>query len=243
MTLSPEQDAFGAMLRDAYHGLSAYEVIERDDGFVEVTGPGDHYLRLPRRPDPGARELLDAARGRVLDVGCGAGRFAVPLQRRGHDVLGTDISPGALEVAALQGFDNTRLEPITAVGPRLGRFDTVLLGGNNFGLMQDPQRARRLLGRFHRITGDDGRVLAQSLDVHQNTAREHVAYRADNRARGRMPGQIRMRVRYKDLKTPFFDYLMVSEREMAEIADGTGWRIARTIALGGAAWVGVLEKV
>ena len=46
-------------------------------------------------------DLLDLEAGaRVLDVGCGPGRHAVALARRGYAVTGVDISPRFLELAA-----------------------------------------------------------------------------------------------------------------------------------------------
>ena len=39
-----------------------------------------------------------------------------------------------------------------------------------------------------------------------------------------MGGQVRIRIRYKDYATPWFDYLLVSKKELAEILDGTGWQ-------------------
>ena len=44
-----------------------------------------------------------------------------------------------------------------------------------------------------------------------------------------MAGQIRIRVRYRDLSTAWFDYLMVSRTELEDLLDGTGWRLARTL--------------
>ncbi len=35
----------------------------------------------------------------VLDAGCGTGRVAIELARRGHRVVGTDIDPAKLELA------------------------------------------------------------------------------------------------------------------------------------------------
>jgi SAM-dependent methyltransferase len=46
------------------------------------------------------RELRRAGRGRLLDLGCGAGRNAVPLAGEGWQVLGTDLSLPMLRAAA-----------------------------------------------------------------------------------------------------------------------------------------------
>lgn len=57
-----------------------------------------------------------------------------------------------------------------------------------------------------------------------------------------MPGQLRLRVRYRDLVGPWFDYLIVSPDEMATILDGTEWRIRRLLEQSGSGYyVAILE--
>ena len=56
------------------------------------------------------------------------------------------------------------------------------------------------------------------------------------------PGQIRLRVRYRSLATPWFDYLFVTEEELEDIVGGTGWKIDRLIHSGTPVYVGVLRK-
>ncbi len=48
----------------------------------------------------GEAALVDSyGPGSVLDAGCGTGRVAIELSRRGHEVLGVDVDPAMLEVA------------------------------------------------------------------------------------------------------------------------------------------------
>jgi hypothetical protein len=88
-----------------------------------------------------------------------------------------------------------------------------------------------------------GRILAESRNVHNTDKPEHLAFHARNRKLGRLPGQLRLRVRYKTMIGPWFDYLMVSPDEMTQIVEGTGWHIAQIIwAENGVDYTTVLEK-
>ena len=84
--------------------------------------------------------------------------------------------------------------------------------------------------------------MAESLDVYGTDKPEHLAYHDRNRRRGRMAGEIRLRVRYRELIGDRFDYLMVSQAEMQEIVEGTGWRVAEFLGRAGGEYVGVIEK-
>ena len=183
------------------------------------------------------REAISQARGRVVDIGCGAGRHSLYLQENGLDVLGIDRSPLAIEVCKERGLRNAEVSSITQLSPTIGPFDTVLMLGNNFGLFANPQRARRLLRRLGRMTSQDARVIAETLDPYNTDEPSHRVYRERNRRRGRMPGQIRMRIRYRHYRSSWFDYLFVSKDEMHEIVAGTGWMISRFFDSGDSLYV------
>jgi hypothetical protein len=57
-----------------------------------------------------------------------------------------------------------------------------------------------------------------------------------------MPGQLRLRLRYRQYKTPWFDYLLVSKREMKRIVGGTGWIVDGFIDSGEPIYIGILRK-
>ena len=225
------RDAYGHMLLDALEGAEATEIIEREDGFIETErfGPASYLAPYAKWPAP-QRRAMRYVRGRVLDVGCGGGRVALHLQERGHDVLAIDVSPRAVKVCKRRGVTNARALSVDDIDERLGPIDTVVMLGNNFGLFRSRANARRLLRRFHRLTGEGGRIVAESLDPYATDDEAHLAYQRRNRGRGRMPGQLRIRVRYRDYATSWFDYLLVSRQEMEELLAGTGWHVRRFIS-------------
>ena len=226
-------DAFGQMLL----GGTGLEIIERDDGFLDAVkmvyfAPVADWPAVERR-------ALRFVRGRVLDAGVGAGRAALELQRRGRSVVGIDISPGAVEVARARGVRDVRLLAFEDLDDSVGRFDTIVMFGNNFGLFRSPSNAKRLLRRLRPLAD---RIVAGSNDPHATEDAAHLAYQDHNRTRGRMPGQLRLRVRYRNLIGPWFDYLIISPDEMATILEGTGWRIHRLLQQTGSGYyVAVLE--
>jgi hypothetical protein len=56
-----------------------------------------------------------------------------------------------------------------------------------------------------------------------------------------MAGQVRLRIRHRDLATPWFDWLFVSRDELQDLASEGGWHLARCIPKKGAAYVAILE--
>ena len=236
------QDAFGQAMYDCFHGRGGFEVVERDDGHLMVSaGPEMYFQEYSEWPGFERRALRHVA-GRVLDIGCGAGRIALYLQEKGHDVVGIDNSPMAIQTCRERGLEHAEVLPITRVSSRLGAFDTIVMFGNNFGLVGGYDRARWLLSRFYSMTSEKGRILAQANDPHQTKVPAHLEYHAKNRRRGRLPGQLRIRVRYKGYSTAWLDYLLVSKDEMEGILEGTGWFVSDFIDSDGPSFVGVIKK-
>ena len=229
--MTGSDDGYGQMLLAAYEGdPRAVEIVERDDGFISASALGARLYLAPFRSWPAHhRRAMRFVRGRVLDVGCGAGRVCLHLQERGRDVVGIDVSPGAVEVCRRRGVRDVRRLGIEEVDESLGRFDTVMLLGNNVGLLGDPEQGPALLRRLHAVTSERGRIVGESRDVANTSDPVHLRYQEENVRRGRLPGQIRIRVRHRDASTAWFDYLMVSPAELERLLDGTGWRLSRTL--------------
>ena len=240
-------DGYGELLLAALEEDDLVEVVERDDGFIMSSRFGPEAYLAPYRKWPSRqRRALRLARGRVLDVGAGAGRVALHLQEKHYEVVSIDASPGAVETCKRRGVRDARLLRVEDVDESLGIFDTVVMYGNNLGLLASRPKGRRLLKRLHSVTSDRARILGETLDPYTTKDRVHLGYHERNRKRGRMSGQIRIRIRYRDVATLWFDYLFLSRPELEELLQGTGWRLARTLededGSRAGIYIGVIEK-
>ncbi|MCK5038934.1 MAG: class I SAM-dependent methyltransferase [Thermoplasmata archaeon] len=225
--LKDHEDAQGHAIYDRWKGKEVREIIEREDGYLDATDGPEQYLSEYKDWPLHEKKAMKLAKGKVLDIGSGAGRHAIYLQNKGLDVLGIDNSPMALKVAKERGLKKTKLLSITQITSKLGKFDTITMMGHNFGLFSNFKRARWLLKRFHSITTNDALIIAETLDIYDTDKPGHLWYQEYNRKRGKMSGQLKLRVRYKKYINPWFEYLMVSKEEMEEILDGTGWKVVK----------------
>ena len=225
--LKPKQDAFGHTLWNMMKGDAMPAVIERDDGWIGVDLYGSKLYFAPYRKWPGIeKRALKYVRGRVLDVGTGAGRHAIYLQEQGHPVTGIDDSPLAVEVSRQRGLKDGRalsVSQASTLAPLM--FDSIVMLGHNLALLGGLEQGRALLRRFKKITAPGARIIGTTVDPYAALDQEHMAYQRRNRRNGRMSGQLRFRMRYESYTTPWFDYLFLSRPELEELVEGTGWRL------------------
>jgi SAM-dependent methyltransferase len=235
-------DPFGHLLEAIDRGRGQpVEIVERDDG-VFFTGGGDYYLRPFEKWGWEERRALRYARGRILDLGSGGGRVLVHLQAQGFDAVGIEASPLVARVARRRGARNVRVMRVEEIDAKLGTFDTVVMFGNNFGMFGTVTKTRRMLKGLLGVTTDRARILAGSATPYPARTATQRAYFAHNRRLGKPPGTLRIRLRYAQHVTPWFEWLFVSPRELERIVAGTGWRVTKLLKRDAPSYVAILER-
>ncbi len=112
-------------------------------------------------------ELLGSCnQGRLLDAGCGGGKYTIPLQMRGFDVVGVDVSLDALRIARERSESRKMSVPLLAANVSQlpfqdGSFDVVWC----YGVLQHLLLEERELAvsEFRRILRQGGLLFLEVL--------------------------------------------------------------------------------
>jgi SAM-dependent methyltransferase len=231
----------GLAIRDYAAGDRRAAVIaHRSDGAVYPM-PARVFFRAPRAFPALERFALGECRGRVLDIGAGAGCHALALQARGLPVTALDISPAAVRVMRRRGVRDARVGDVFRFDPRADSgvdggaggapdaaqdaapYDTLLLMMNGIAIAGTLAGLRRLLRRVRRWIPADGRLLLDSMDLRRDDGFDRSAL-ARARRRGRYFGEICYRFEYKGRIGPDFPTLFVDPRTLLREAAQAGWR-------------------
>ena len=175
------------------------------------------------------RTALDLCRGRVLDVGAGAGCHSLALQQKGLDVTAIDISPLSVEVMRCRGVKS-------AVAADLfdetfaGCYDTVLMLMNGSGIIGRLERMPLFFHRMKQLLAAGGQVLMDSSDLRYVFENEDGSWDIDLNAG--YYGELEYQMQYQKVKGEPFDWLYVDFDTLAFHAQANGFR-AELVAEGG----------
>lgn len=123
-------------------------------------------------PDATDIALLDRCTGPTLDIGCGPGRLAAELARRGVPSLGVDVTPVALLIARAAGATALRRSVFDRL-PGEGRWPHALLIDGNIGIGGDPAA---LLARIRALLLPRGGELLVETSVDERDDRHSLRF-------------------------------------------------------------------
>ena len=155
-------DIFGKALLDYQFGNYSEDIITWTNISDEDVLPLPYLFRsYPEMPKL-EQKALQLAKGKILDVGCGAGSHSLYLQDKGLEVKAIDISKGAVKVSKARGVKDVELKNVLEVEER---FDTILLLMNGTGIFQELKQVSKYLKHLKSILNPDGQILIDSCDI------------------------------------------------------------------------------
>lgn len=212
-TLTEREDPMGAAIRDYFRQGKSAQLKVLSSLFDDDEMPVAHLFRSYHEMPPLEQRALNEARGKVLDVGAGAGCHALALQERGFDVTAVDISPLSCETMKERGVAN--VECVNIFNQRFQeRFDTLLLLMNGTGIAGKLSRLPQLLSRLKQLMNPGAQILIDSSDLRYVYEDEDGVLDVD--LDGAYYGEVDYQMTYRNIIGKSFDWLYADPVVLAE---------------------------
>lgn len=210
------KDVLGNAIMDYYNFERKHILWVHDHHGPKVEMPVKTYFRKESEMPELELRALDLCRGKILDIGAGAGSHTLTLEDRNMDVTAMDISPQLIAVMEMRGVTKCIQHDIFKF--KDAKFDTLLLLMNGIGLVGNMAGLRRFLNHCETLLNPGGQLVFDSSDV---------AYLYD----GNIPvmdnyyGEIECRYEYRRHKTDWFSWLYIDRNTLRLIAEDEGWNM------------------
>ncbi len=157
---------------------------------------------------------LSMCRGKILDVGAGAGRHVLPLQKT-NETAALEISPLCNQIMAERGVKNIIEEDIFTFEAEQ-KYDTILMLMNGIGLAGSLDGVITLLKKYKQILAENGQVLFDSSDI-------SYLYRDTFFPQDRYFGEVVYQYEYKKERGDEFNWIYIDKKTMTKIASQVGF--------------------
>ncbi|MBO9582520.1 MAG: class I SAM-dependent methyltransferase [Flavobacterium sp.] len=214
------KDLFGKAIFDFYTKNSPEDIITETSISEEDEMSVEYLFRAYNEMPKIEQKALQLAKGKILDVGCGAGSHALSLQNeRNLEVTAIDISEKAIETCRLRGIKNATVENILTFEGE--KFDTILLLMNGTGIFGQLKNCNTYLTKLKSLLNPGGQILIDSSDI---------IYMFDEDEDGGkwIPsendyyGELVFNISYKGEKEEPFDWLYLDYNTLQNAANANG---------------------
>lgn len=217
--LSNNKDPMGAAILDYQTSGKAGKLRILSSMFEEDEMPVKHLFRKFEDMPELEQKALKLAKGKVLDVGAGAGCHALTLQEEGLAVKAIDISPLSCKAMKLRSVKD--VECINLFNEHLETgFDTILLLMNGTGIAGKIANLPALFNRLKALLNPGGQILIDSSDIKYIYENEDGSFDID--LNGAYYGEVDYQMIYKNVKGDAFDWLYVDYPMLQSIANSCG---------------------
>lgn len=170
------------------------------------------------------KQALALTKGKVLDVGAGAGVHAMHLQDMGFKVDAIDVSEGAVQYMKSAGLHAERQNFFSLKDKK---YDTILMLMNGIGIAGKLSNLERTLIHAKSLLNKGGKILCDSSDIRYLYEDEDGSLWVD--LNSEYYGNFRFQMKYKKEKGPWFDWLYVDFDNLFQVAKKVGLKAIRVM--------------
>lgn len=189
-----------------------------DDDIIPVETLFRTYLDMPELE----QKALSLCKGKILDVGAGAGAHSLYLIQNGFDVTPLEISKGAC-----QYLETLNLNPLLCDFNQLktGSYDTILMLMNGIGMAGQLAHLKKTLIHASSLLSKSGQILCDSSDVSFLYEEEDGSFWTD--LNSGYFGDFKFQMHYKKHNSAPFDWLYVDYDTLHKIGEEAGFKCQR----------------
>jgi SAM-dependent methyltransferase len=158
------KDLFGKAILDYQTNNSPEDLITEttisEEDEMSVAYLFRSYNEMPNME----QQALQLAKGKILDVGCGAGSHSLYLQNELNlEVTAIDISSNAIQACSLRGIKDARVQDVMTLENET--YDTILLLMNGAGMCGKLKNIPNFLVKLKSLLNPGGQILLDSSDI------------------------------------------------------------------------------
>lgn len=213
-----ENDPMGTAIAD-YHAGKESGLAVLSPMFDEDEIPVSYLFRNYDGMSALEQRAIDLARGRILDVGAGAGCHSLSLQARGLDVTSIDISPLAVETMTARGVKNALCKDFFS--GFTSKYDTILMLMNGIGIVGRLDRLPSFFAHVDSLLAPGGQVLFDSSDL--SYVYEDEDGMIDLTGVKGYYGEIVYKMKCRDVEGDYFPWLYVDFPTLSYYAESSGY--------------------
>jgi SAM-dependent methyltransferase len=192
--------------------------VDMDITDIDTLSPSYFFRSYENCPEL-EKIALQQARGKVLDVGAGAGSHSLYLQENGIEITAIDVSPHSVDVMRNRGIKNVLLANFYDLPA--SSFDTLLLLMNGIGLVQTLDGFDAFFLKAKTVLAPDGQILLDSSDLIYMFEEDDGSYLID--LTDKYHGEVEFNLSYKGIKGEAFKWLYVSQELLQDAAESNGF--------------------
>ena len=209
--MDKNKDIFGTAIKAYYKEKDETPITvhspDFDDDEIPVTYLFRDFEEMPRLE----QKALQLCKGKVLDVGCGAGSHALYLQKKENiTVEAIDTSKGAIEIAKERGVQQAIQKDFYKISNE--KFDTILLLMNGSGIIGKLDNLDSFLEHCKDLLNEDGSIILDSSDLIYLFDDEFID--TEN-----YYGELQFTLSYKDEIADEFNWLYLDQDTLKEFAE------------------------